>query len=393
VKKIAVGIFVFGAIVIIVLLLKDDFGGFKMRAGKDGVQVEVESTNKQTPQSTTSPTQIVNVGLNEEAIKKEFENLKREILQSLDSGKPESQEEVIALKQKLKRVEAKLANTQKALEERKNVLAETEKALESEQIKNAVPEDQLAQAQYKLEEGDSSQAETIFNQILQEAEAKAEAGAEAAFQLANFAKERVDYLEALKLFEKAVQFAPENSFYLNEAGVMLDILAHYDKAIGYYKKALASDLETYGTDHPSVAILWNNLGAAWKSKGEYDKAIGYYEKALASNLKTHGPDHPRVATYWNNLGGAWDSKGEYDKAIEYYERALTSDLKTYGANHPSVARLWNNLGLAWRSKGEYNKAIEYYENALQVVEKAGLQHRIELVKRNIAVLKKKAGRE
>ena len=120
----------------------------------------------------------------------------------------------------------------------------------------------------------------MFNQILQETEAKAEAGAEAAYQLANFAEERVDYLEALKLFEKAVQLAPENALYLNDAGFILKNLAHYDKAIEYYEKALASNLKTFGVNHPSVATHWNNLGSAWDAKGEFDKAIEYYEKAL-----------------------------------------------------------------------------------------------------------------
>jgi len=35
--------------------------------------------------------------------------------------------------------------------------------------------------------------------------------------------------------------------------------------------------------------------------------------------------------------------------------------------------------------------MEYYTKALHVVEKAGLQHRIELVKRKIAELKEKGG--
>ena len=45
------------------------------------------------------------------------------------------------------------------------------------------------------------------------------------------------------------------------------------------------------------------------------KAIGYLEQALASNLQTYGEDHPRVATGRNNLGTAWYALGEYPKAI------------------------------------------------------------------------------
>ncbi len=187
---------------------------------------------------------------------------------------------------------------------------------------------------------------------------------------ARFAKAQVyelkrDYRKARDYYEKAVQLAPENTLYLNEAGLIFDTLGEYDQAIEYYTKALERDLVTFGPKHPDVAIDWNNLGAAWKAKGDYDRAIEYYTKALESDLLTFGPKHPNVARLWNNLGLAWDHKGEYDQAIEYYTKALESDLLTFGPKHPNVARLWNNLGLAWNAKGETDRAIEYYTKALE----------------------------
>ncbi|MCH8314022.1 MAG: tetratricopeptide repeat protein, partial [Nitrospinae bacterium] len=75
-------------------------------------------------------------------------------------------------------------------------------------------------------------------------------------------------------------------------------------------------------EHPDVAGIWNNIGGAWDAKKDHDKAIQYFKKALASDLKTFGPDHPSVARNWNNLGLSWKMKGQYDKAIGYYEKAL-----------------------------------------------------------------------
>ncbi len=153
--------------------------------------------------------------------------------------------------------------------------------------------------------------------------------------------------------------------YRNNLGAAWNAKGNYDKAIEYYKKALKSDLKTFGEDHPNVATYRNNLGATWKAKGEYDKAIEYYEMALKSDLKNFGENHPKVATRWNNLGEAWRAKGEYDKAIDYYEKALNSDLKNFGENHPNIAAHRNNLGVAWNAKGEHDKAIEYIEKALK----------------------------
>lgn len=82
-------------------------------------------------------------------------------------------------------------------------------------------------------------------------------------------------------YEVAARLDPKNSNYLNQAGLVLSTLGDYDQAIAFYEKALASDIKTFGENHPSVARDWNNLGTAWYQKGEYDKAIEYLQKARA----------------------------------------------------------------------------------------------------------------
>jgi hypothetical protein len=57
-----------------------------------------------------------------------------------------------------------------------------------------------------------------------------------------------------------------------------------------------------------------------------------------------------------------------------------------GPEHPDVATDWNNLGFAWKAKGNLGKAREYSNNALAVVKKAGLEHRIRLVEKNLRTL-------
>ena len=196
---------------------------------------------------------------------------------------------------------------------------------------------------------------------------------------------RLKYDQAKESFGKAAVLQPENTTYLNAFASILYYLAEYDKAIGYFEVALASDLATFGEAHPDVARERNNLGSAWESKGDYDKAIGYYELALASGLATFGEDHPSVATTRNNLGSAWNALGEYGKATGYLEQALASDLATFWEDHPSVAIRRNNLGSAWESKGEYDKAIEYYEQALATMKKVFGDHHpsTQTVQRNL----------
>ncbi len=211
----------------------------------------------------------------------------------------------------------------------------------------------------------------------------------------HYSKKQPDYQQALEAYLEAAQLESGNAEYLNMVGKVYYILANYNKAIEYFKKALVLDTGAHGEEHPKVAIRWNNLGGAWFSLGNYQKAIRYFEKALAIDRKSYGEEHPKVAIKWNNLGSAWSSLGNYQKAIGYYEKALAIDRKSYGEEHPSVARDCNNLGLAWSSLGNYQKAIRCYQKALTIVEKMlGSQHpHTKLVKENLAEVEKKRSEE
>jgi tetratricopeptide (TPR) repeat protein len=110
---------------------------------------------------------------------------------------------------------------------------------------------------------------------------------------------------------------------------------------------------------------------------------------LKLNLKAFGEEHPDVAVIWNNLGAAWDEKGEHDKAIGFFEKSLKSNLKTFGKEHPVVGRDYNNIGTAWTAKGKYNLALGFFEKSLKIVKEAGLSHRAKTVKENIDDLMRK----
>ncbi len=244
-----------------------------------------------------------------------------------------------------------------------------------------------------LQNRDYKKAQEFFDSILKKQE-KVKEKARTAYNLGNSYYVDWKYKKALNAYLEACELVPGNALYLNNTGIIYDILADYSKAIYYYQKALDVDLKTYGESHPKVAIRWNNLGSAWESLGEYKKAIEYYQKALDVDLKTYGDSHPSVARDWNNLGSAWESLGDYKKAIYYYQKALAVDLKTYGDSHPNVAIRWNNLGSAWYKLGKYRKALGYLKKALNILEtKLGPNHpNTKNVKIGIAVVREKMGK-
>ncbi len=221
--EIVVGVLIFAGIVTVVLLRKNKFGGLKLDASKDGVKVEVEAAKPEDApvvQSESVTTQNIYHGLDEAGIKKLFEeqerNLKIQIeehtLKLINSGAADDQEEINILQKELTGVQAKLADTKKALADRNTVLAETEKALENEKLKNAISEGQLADAKLKLVKGDSSQAETLFARVLQDAKTYAKEGAEAAFRLGKLAEDRIDYQIAQNYYSQAVNLTLIMSF-------------------------------------------------------------------------------------------------------------------------------------------------------------------------------------
>lgn len=177
------------------------------------------------------------------------------------------------------------------------------------------------QALKLVEDNQLDEAMTLLSIREEEEDQAIQKIAKTRFTKARVYELKLDYPNAQKYYEMAVQLDPENADYLNQAGIVFSTRGQYDKAIMCFEKALSSDIKTFGPEHPSVARVWNNLGMVWGDKGEYDKAIEYYDKALASDPITKEQEHRRVATYWNNLGAAWNGKGEYDKAIEYFEKA------------------------------------------------------------------------
>ena len=131
-----------------------------------------------------------------------------------------------------------------------------------------------------ISSGDLDKALELLSEFEEKEEKQVLKFAKARFTKAQVYELKLEYKNALKYYEEAVRLDPDNTLYLNEAGIMFSKLANYDKAIEFYEKALKSDLNTFGPEHPKVATRWNKLGLAWYSKGEYDRAREAYKKAL-----------------------------------------------------------------------------------------------------------------
>ncbi len=147
--------------------------------------------------------------------------------------------------------------------------------------------------------------------------------------------------EAIKHYQKALDF---NSGYVeahNNLGNVLAGLGQIDKAIAQYRTALEIN--------PDYANAHYNLGLALAGRGHIDEAIEHYRRAVEIN-----PDYLEAH---NNLGSVLAARGQVDEAIEHYRKALK--IRPDAISH-------NNLGSALAGCGQVDEAIAQYREALKI---------------------------
>jgi tetratricopeptide (TPR) repeat protein len=65
---------------------------------------------------------------------------------------------------------------------------------------------------------------------------------------------------------------------------------------------------------PDAALVWNNLGVAYRETGDLDRAFASFQSAVRSA--------PDMAAAWNNLGVTQDEQGQTDQAQSSYQKAI-----------------------------------------------------------------------
>ena len=76
------------------------------------------------------------------------------------------------------------------------------------------------------------------------------------------------------------------------------------------------------------------MAAVYDDQGDYEKALRYYKKALAIKERVLGADHPDTATTYYNMGLLYQNQGDHGTAIRCFEKALRVFKAKLGDNHP-----------------------------------------------------------
>lgn len=215
-------------------------------------------------------------------------------------------------------------------------------------------------------------------------------------KIADIYMERYRRTCALKEYKQAIHYADlevekqENCYILVHRGLMHRTAMRLQKAIRDFEKAL--------TFQPEDWAAYNNIGYSYKHMGKYEKSIEMYEKALEM-LNRHGDR--RVLPY-SNMADCYEILGDYARAIVCYQKDLEwypertvfyeeiGDLYFYMKDYENAIKSyetagsrWNDkehllkIGDVWFAKGQRRRANAFYKKAVQtadIKEDAYLRH-------------------
>lgn len=195
-------------------------------------------------------------------------------------------------------------------------------------------------------------------------------------------------------------------------GLMYEQKIDFDKAIFYYKQAIAfleQKKQLNEGDIENRSVCYNNLGKCLFDVGDLDYALTIYDKVLtiiplskkqlrAKVLNSQGAIKNKQERYLeskilyekslleiaglsqfiedqiiytNNLANNYIDQGNCDKALDL----LDDVLKLGKAHHLDIDQTYQNMAFAYKGKKEYQKAIAVLLLTLSIQEKEALQFR------------------
>ena len=156
--------------------------------------------------------------------------------------------------------------------------------------------------------------------------------------------EREKFTDSEKLYDKALQVAPNNVYLLSNRAVVQFRMGKFKQSEESFKKALSVA--------PEDAFCWATLGIVYYSEEKFDEAVTALTKSLAINNKN--------PTAHNYLGITAAQKGWIEAAQKELETAIQLD--------PKYADAWFNLAVTHTLKQPPNKeeARKCYMKAIEL---------------------------
>ena len=175
----------------------------------------------------------------------------------------------------------------------------------------------IKEALKKLAEGNTQEAEAIFQTITDRKKADIQEAAAAYRHLGALAFLH-DTQKALDAYRRATQLDPQNIEGWNQLGHLLKRTGQLEKAEAAYQRVLA--LSEKRNDQSWIAAAYGNLGILYQIRGELAQAEAMYQKSLALNEALGRKEG--MANQYGNLGILYQIRGELAQAEAMYQKSL-----------------------------------------------------------------------
>jgi tetratricopeptide (TPR) repeat protein len=230
----------------------------------------------------------------------------------------------------------------------------------------------LAVGRQHFDAGQTEQAESICNQVLQ-----SDPNQPIALHLLGLVARRMDRNDiAVEHFTKAVAIFPNYAEAHNNLAITHQVMGNLDEAVASYDKTLAFNPDNAGVHY--------NLGIALSNLGKPDEAITSYGRALALNPNNAGAHY--------NLGIEFQGVERLEEAVASYRHSLAIDPNNAGAHYnlanalmglkkmeeaevsynsalainPDNAWAHINLGIVLQGQGKFDKAVASYRKGIDI---------------------------
>lgn len=158
-----------------------------------------------------------------------------------------------------------------------------------------------------------------------------------ALQVLGLCKYRMErYIEAIEIFQTALEIDPTNADNYNNLGLAYSGLDYTDHAIENFKKAI---------ELKPNALFYNNIALQYRSANNYELALESIQKAIEIDATS-----PQIHV---NLGGLYGEMKDLEKSIQALEKAIEID--------PEYAAAHVDLAFANHLMGNWEKAFAEYE--------------------------------
>jgi len=241
------------------------------------------------------------------------------------------------------------ANKRASKKEQKEILADVEVFM---RLYNREKKFELKR--YWLELGAEGEVTKTYERSLAELEAKRpamEALARCQARVGRFLREMLEYEGAERQLEKAlkameVAFGSEHKKTAKIHYLLAEVYwnqGKFERAEPHAVRALEIREKRLGSHHVDVAMSLCGLGELYIDR-RADEAERALKRAYLIREQHYGSEHPLVARVLQDLALVADNGGEYEKAVELCSRAIEIRRKTLGSGHPFLAGSLEMLG-------------------------------------------------